>query len=405
MLFFSLMLFFFRGRDLSAWGDVSKVFWRPVGVVALLHVPVLPQPAMAAIAAAWKVLLIASAVGLFTRFATAGAFVLGAYLIAIPESFGKIHHADAILVWAMAAFALSRSGDGWSLDALIRAARRPEDAANPPAARGEYTWPIRMMWLVMSIIFFNAGVSKLRHSGLAWVTSDVLATYFIHSNYGIGRPAGPPTSEWGLWFARHPALFRPMAGLSLLFELSLPLALFSRWARRIVVPGVFALQVGITLLMGPDFLRFAFCYLFWVPWASVGDRMRKAAETLRRHHFLYDGSCGICRKTVAVLSRLDLWKRIVFHDALNGWAEIHAAFPGLSQDDCLETMHVVTASGEVKTGFDAYRAISWSIPLFWPIAPLLYVPGVPLAGRRVYARVARNRHRAGCPVPERSAAP
>jgi len=125
----------------------------------------------------------------------------------------------------------------------------------------------------------------------------------------------------------------------------------------------------------------------------------------RRHHFLYDGSCGICRKTVSVLSRLDVRRRLVFHDALNRWSSIRALFPGLRQDDCLETMHVVTASGEVKTGFDAYRAISWSIPLFWPIAPLLYVPGVPLAGRRVYARVARNRHRAGCPVPERSAAP
>lgn len=181
MLFFSLMLFFFRGRDLSAWGDVSRVFWKPVGVVALLHVPVLPQPAMAMIAAAWKILLVASAAGLLTRFTTAGAFVLGAYLIAIPESFGKIHHADAILVWAMATFALSRCGDGWSLDGLIRAARRPE-ATSPPAPRGEYTWPIRMMWLVMSIIFFSAGVSKLRHSGIAWVTSDVLATYFIHSN-------------------------------------------------------------------------------------------------------------------------------------------------------------------------------------------------------------------------------
>ena len=38
-------------------------------------------------------------------------------------------------------------------------------------------------------------------------------------------------------------------------------------------------------------------------------------------------------------------------------------------------MHVVTASGSVETGFDAYRAISWSVPLLWPIAPLLYVPG------------------------------
>jgi predicted DCC family thiol-disulfide oxidoreductase YuxK len=128
-------------------------------------------------------------------------------------------------------------------------------------------------------------------------------------------------------------------------------------------------------------------------------------SSARRHHFLYDGSCGICRKTVSVLSRLDVRRRLVFHDALNRWSSIRALFPSLRQDDCLETMHVVTASGEVKTGFDAYRAISWSIPLFWPIAPLLYVPGVPLAGRRVYARVARNRHRAGCPVPERSAAP
>ena len=124
-----------------------------------------------------------------------------------------------------------------------------------------------------------------------------------------------------------------------------------------------------------------------------------------KHHFLYDGSCGICRKTVAVLSRLDVRQRIAFHDALSDWAQVHLAFPRLRQEDCLETMHVVTATGEVRTGFDAYRAISWSIPLFWPIAPLLYVPGVPFAGRRVYARVARSRHRAGCPVPERSAAP
>lgn len=190
-----------------------------------------------------------------------------------------------------------------------------------------------------------------------------------------------------------------MAGASLLFELALPLALFGRWARRIVVPGVFALQLGITFLMGPDFLRFAFCYLFWVPWALLGARMRSSMETPRRHHFLYDGSCGLCQKTVAVLRRLDLFGRIEFHDALRDWPAVQVAFPRLRQEDCLDTIHVVTASGDVRTGFDAYRAIAWSIPLFWPVAPLLYVPGVPFAGRKVYARVARNRHRDGCPVP------
>jgi predicted DCC family thiol-disulfide oxidoreductase YuxK len=374
-----------------------------MGMFALLGLTPLPAPVLSALELVWKAALVTSALGLATRLSVAVAAVLGTYLIGLGDSFGKINHADAILIWAMAILALSRCGDGFSLDALIRAGRRPQSP--PPKPSGEYTWPIRMMWLVMSIIFFNAGVSKLRHSGIAWVTSDVLATYFIHSNYGIGRPAGAPVSEWGLWFARHPAIYRPMAGLSLFFELALPLALFSRWARRIVVPGVFALQVGITFLMGPDFLRFAFCYLFWVPWASLGKRVKEAAESPRRHHFFFDGSCGICQKTVAVLRRLDLFGRIVFHDALNDWAGIHAAFSMLRQEDCLETMHVVTASGRVRTGFDAYRAISWSIPLFWPIAPLLYVPGVPFAGRRVYARVARNRYRSGCPVPERSAAP
>lgn len=402
MLFYALTLAFFARRDLAGWSDVSGVFWRPVGVVALLGLQVLPHAAMAAIAGAWMLLLATSALGLFTRFSTAGAFVLGTYLIAIPESFGKIHHADAILVWAMAALALSRSGDGWSLDALIRAARRPVEPLRVPA--GEYTWPIRMMWVVMSVIFFSAGVSKLRHGGLGFVTSDALATHFIHANYGLGRPAGPPLTEWGLWLARRPSICRAMAAVSLLFELTLPLALFSRRARRIVVPGVVALQVGITFLMGPDFLRFAFCYLFWVPWAKMGEAVTRSSANPRRHHFLYDGSCGLCQRTVSVLDRVDLFHRLVFRDALRDWPAIEADFPALSRDDCLETIHVVTASGKIETGFDAYRAIAWSIPLLIPLAPLLYLPGVPAIGRRVYAAVARRRLRGGCPVPNRSEA-
>ena len=195
MLFFALMVVFFARRDYAGWADVSRVFWKPVGIVALLRLPVLPQPALAAVSVAWKALLVLSALGIFTRISTAGAFLLGTYLIGIPESFGKIHHADAILVWAMATLALSRSGDGWSVDGLMRATRRPEEPPRPRS--GEYTWPIRMMWLVMSIIFFSAGVSKLRHGGLAFVTSDALATHFIHSDYGLGRPAGAPLLRVG----------------------------------------------------------------------------------------------------------------------------------------------------------------------------------------------------------------
>jgi predicted DCC family thiol-disulfide oxidoreductase YuxK len=401
MLFYSAVAVMSWPAEAVDWAEVSPVFWSPISFFRVLGIGVLSPFLMAIAVAAWKGLLLFSAAGLATRFSMAGAAVLGTYLMGIPHNFGKIHHSDGILVFAMAILALSRAGDGWSLDALLRAARRPSQP--PVAPGGEYTWPLRMNWLVMSLIFFAAGVEKLRHSGLSWVTSNALAGLLLRSSDPLARPAGPPWTDWGVWIAGVPWLSMSMGAISLALELSFPLALFSRTARWIVPAGVFGVQMGIFLLMGPNFDSFLICYLFWVPWERMGEVIRRRAfiPPARRHAFLYDGSCGLCQRTVAVLRRLDLFGRIEFLDALADWPRVHAAYPSLAQEDCLRTMHVVTRGGRVATGFDAYRAIVWSLPLLWPVAPILYVPGVPAVGRRVYARVAAGRHRNGCPVPDR----
>ena len=403
MLFYALLLVLYGPRDMAGWAEVSPVFFQPIPLFRVLGLGVLPPTALWVMAAVWKVLLATSALGLATRVSTAGTAILAPYLLGLPQNFGKIQHADAILVFAMAILAFSRCGDGWSVDSLIRAARRP--LAPPPLPSGEYTWPIRMMWLLMSLIFFAAGVAKLRHSGLSWITSNALAGYLIRSNDPIARPDGAPWTNWGPWLARVPWLAGAAGAVSLLLELSFPLALFSRTARRIIVPGVFAVQIGILLLMGPDFQRFLVCYLFWVPWNRMGETITRAAARRPRHALIYDGACGLCRSTVAVLQRLDLAGRVEFLDALSDWPRIHLAYPSLAQEDCLATMHVVMADGRIEKGYDAYRALSWSLPLLWPVAPLLYVPGVPVVGRKIYAAVAARRHRGGCPVPAESAAP
>ena len=240
-----------------------------------LGLGVLPPTALAAASVAWKLLLLTSAAGLWTRFSTAGAFVLGTYLMGIPQSFGKIHHDNGVLVFAMGILAFSRCGDGWSVDSLVRAARRPFDAA--PSPGGEYTWPIRMMWLVMSLVFFGAGVSKLRHSGLEWITSNTLRSILLRSNDPLAHPADTPLTNWGLWLAGVPWLCMALGAVSLALELFFPLALFSRTARRIVVPGVLAVQIGISVFMGPDFLRFLVSYLFWVPWDRLGGALSRVA--------------------------------------------------------------------------------------------------------------------------------
>ena len=72
--------------------------------------------------------------------------------------------------------------------------RRRQGVVNA-AESGEYTWPLRAVWLTMSLIYFAAGIAKLRHSGLSWVTSDTLSIYVVKSYYNA---ANRPLVSWGL---------------------------------------------------------------------------------------------------------------------------------------------------------------------------------------------------------------
>ena len=106
---------------------------------------------------------------------------------------------------------------------------------------------------------------------------------------------------------------------------------------------------------------------------------------------IYDARCPLCRRTVALLRRLDWRRRLRFHDA-NDRDRVQAAFPPLAGADLDAAIHVVT-DGRVGRGFHAARAIAWRLPPAWPIAPLLHLPGMNRLGPRLYAWIARNRHR------------
>ena len=113
---------------------------------------------------------------------------------------------------------------------LIRS-RRGEPA---PAPNAEYRWPIRLVWVVFAFVFFGGGVAKLRHAGLAWATSDTLASYLVQAAIPLARPAGPPLTDWGFWIARHARLGRAIAAATLVIELGFPLALLGRSLRRVL---------------------------------------------------------------------------------------------------------------------------------------------------------------------------
>jgi predicted DCC family thiol-disulfide oxidoreductase YuxK len=120
---------------------------------------------------------------------------------------------------------------------------------------------------------------------------------------------------------------------------------------------------------------------------------------------LYDGDCPFCQRSIALLKRLDWFKKLAYHSARDV-AGIPPAEVPLDPAKLLEEMHLLTPDRRhAPAGYAAFRWIAWRLPLTLPIAPLLYVPGVAWLGNRVYRWVAKNRfglstcHDGACQVP------
>lgn len=122
---------------------------------------------------------------------------------------------------------------------------------------------------------------------------------------------------------------------------------------------------------------------------------------------LFDGDCPFCRKSVALLKRLDWFGRLHAQNARDTDRLPPCAEP-LVLDRMLDEMHVVPPDRtRALAGFRAFRWMAWRLPPTLPVAPFLYLPGVLWAGNRVYRWVAKNRYNLvpcpadGCPVPLR----
>lgn len=105
---------------------------------------------------------------------------------------------------------------------------------------------------------------------------------------------------------------------------------------------------------------------------------------------LYDGLCPLCRKTTALLKRLDWLRHLRFHDC----RDPAGLPPHLDRARLVAEMHVLTP--DRKTALSGFRAVRWiaaRVPVLWPLLPLLFVPGMARLGQRVYLWVARNRFR------------
>ena len=248
--------FFYRGHYASFWAEVPDVYWMPIHAYRWLPLPKLSATGLVAMDVVWCIALIATAVGFMTRYSSWIALLVGSYVVSFPQNFGKVDTSDGPVLLMLFILAASRCGDAFSVDAWMSGKRQNDGVHN-----AAYGWPIRAGQVLFVCIFFAAGVSKLKNSGIAWMTAENMSSILLQVHY-TGLPAG----RMGLWLADQPFICWVMAVSTVLCETLVPLALFSRRLSALIVPALFAMIVGFKLCLGHWPVYLLVLFAFWIPW-------------------------------------------------------------------------------------------------------------------------------------------
>ncbi len=173
-----------------------------------------------------------------------------------------------ISVLALLTLAVSPCGDRWAL--------KFAQSRRQAAERGDYTWPIRLIQLFVAQIYFFSGFAKISHSGWRWASASNLRSWLLYfseeDQVRVFHTLGP-------WLAERPLLCQAIGVGTLIFELGFIAVLFSKTARRLLVPLAAVFHVGILLSMNLAFLNVPQLLVF-VDWDVVATWLRRKSTYL-----------------------------------------------------------------------------------------------------------------------------
>jgi len=335
-----------------------------------------------------ELVLFLGVIGWQTRIIIPVATLLTFVFNGILREYSGFWHQGLIPIYVLAILCFTPCGDGWSVDRLRRLYRGQAvpDSATTSAV---YGWGRYVCWSAIALTYSAAGLSKLRTSGLEWMSaSNFRGMLYEQTLY----PRGSNFSLALHLVSAPDIVFVLLAIAAICGEVFFVAVLFSRYARLILPGTIFLMHVGIILLQNIVFFDFMLILLIYYDFSVV---IKKFGEWLRNRkpkQVLYDGLCPFCRRTVRVLAAMDLFRRLEFVDfrALNlvEYGQTHGV---TLTAEALDSEMYVMSGGKSYGGFEGYRQMALSIPALWPLVPFLFLPGMATIGKWVYGYIAHNR--------------
>jgi predicted DCC family thiol-disulfide oxidoreductase YuxK len=105
---------------------------------------------------------------------------------------------------------------------------------------------------------------------------------------------------------------------------------------------------------------------------------------------LYDDECSLCTFQSRVITWLDWFNTVTLLPISS--PRVPDIAPRLTRTDLREAIHCVAPTGRIQRGARCIRHISLRMPLAFPIAVALWIPGVIYVAEIIYRYVSRNRY-------------
>lgn len=105
---------------------------------------------------------------------------------------------------------------------------------------------------------------------------------------------------------------------------------------------------------------------------------------------LYDDRCPLCTFQMRLLTWVDWFDTVGLMPMSH--EQVRRIAPGLTEEQLAAAIHCVTPQGRVYRGARALRHVGIRMPLMFPVALLMWIPGVIQLAEVVYNFISRRRY-------------
>lgn len=342
------------------------------------------ETSLTAFQRATEVLLLLGAVGWRTRVIIPLCALFTFIMNGILREYSGFWHQNLVPLYVLVVLSFTPCADGWSIDRLRRLFQgRPVAEATTPSLL--YGWARYACWVPIALTYASAGFSKLRISGLDWISArNMKALLYEQTLY---PRAGNLSISLHLVSAPD-FVFVLLAVAAVCGEALFITVLFSRTCRRIMPAVGILMHIGIVFLQNIVFFDLTLLLLIFYDLTWIRERLGQWLRRAGPVEIFYTASCPSCCRSVRILRALDLFERLALKDP-GRLPPDHLHVPGLALAPA-PAMSVGTR-GTTYHGADAYRVLARVLPPLWPIVPLTLIPGVFRLGQAIGRRIARDR--------------